>query len=58
MSKRCEICKKGSTKGAKRSHSNIKTIKRQNRNLQTRKFNGVKIRICTKCLRTLMKQEK
>ncbi|MCD4693748.1 50S ribosomal protein L28 [bacterium] len=58
MSKRCDICGKGSTKGAKRSHSNVKTLKRQNRNLQPRKVNGVKLKICTKCLRTLAKNSK
>lgn len=58
MSKRCEVCKKGSTKGARRSHSNKKTLRRQNRNLQTRKIGGVKFRVCTKCLRTLAKNEK
>ncbi len=55
MSKRCEICKKGSTKGATRSHSNVKTLKRQNRNLQTKNIGGNKVRICTRCLRTLAK---
>ncbi|HMB66033.1 MAG TPA: 50S ribosomal protein L28 [Patescibacteria group bacterium] len=56
MSRRCEICGKGSTKGAKRSHSNIKTLKRQHRNLQTKNIGGRKLKICTKCLKTLSRK--
>lgn len=53
MSKRCDICKRGSQKGAQRSHSNIKTLRRQSINLQSKKINGKKLLICTKCLKTL-----
>jgi ribosomal protein L28 len=53
MSKRCDICKRGSQKGAQRSHSNIKTLRRQSINLQSKKVNGKKLLICTKCLKTL-----
>ena len=55
MAKRCDVCGRGSTKGMKRSHSNVKTLKRQNINLQPRKIEGEKKKICTSCLRTMKK---
>ncbi len=57
MAKRCDLCRRSSTKGAKRSHSKIKTLKRQNINLQSRTVDGIKVKICTKCLRTVAKKE-
>ncbi|MDD3711265.1 MAG: bL28 family ribosomal protein [Patescibacteria group bacterium] len=57
MGKRCDICGRSSTKGASRSHSNIKTLKRQGINLQTKKVMGIEAKICTKCLRTMKKNE-
>ncbi|MEA3463526.1 MAG: 50S ribosomal protein L28 [Patescibacteria group bacterium] len=55
MSKKCDLCGRGSTKGAKRSHSNIKTLRRQNINLQSKIIDGKKIKICAKCLKTIDK---
>lgn len=55
MSKKCDLCGKSSTKGIKRSHSNIKNIKRQNINLQSKNIEGVKTKICSKCLKTMIK---
>ena len=55
MAKKCDICGRGSTKGASRSHSNIKTNKRQNINLQSKKINGKRVNICTKCIKTAAK---
>ncbi|MCK4540138.1 50S ribosomal protein L28 [Candidatus Parcubacteria bacterium] len=55
MAKKCDICGRGSTKGASRSHSNIKTAKRQNINLQSKKINGKRVNICTKCIKTAAK---
>jgi len=52
MSQRCETCNKGPKKAASRSHSKIKTLRRQKPNLQ--KHNGKKM--CTKCIRTEAKQ--
>ena len=40
MSKRCEKCGRGSKKSASRSHSNIKTVKRQYINLQKKTIDG------------------
>lgn len=45
-------------KGASRSHSKVKTLKRQHINLQSRKVGDVKIKVCTSCLRTLTKKER
>jgi ribosomal protein L28 len=56
MAKKCVICgRSASTKDASRSHSNIKTIKRQYINMQTKIINGKKQNICTKCIKTLAK---
>ncbi|MFA4830601.1 MAG: bL28 family ribosomal protein [Patescibacteria group bacterium] len=54
MSRRCEVCGRGPTKGASRSHSKIKTLKRQYINLQK----VGKKKVCTKCIRTTTKQTK
>lgn len=58
MAKKCDMCGRGSTKGASRSHSKIKTLKRQNINLQNRKVEGVSVKLCTSCLRTITKPER
>lgn len=55
MGKKCDLCGRGSTKGASRSHSKVKTLKRQNINLQTKNIDGLKIKVCTSCLRTASK---
>ncbi|MCF7819840.1 MAG: 50S ribosomal protein L28 [Candidatus Pacebacteria bacterium] len=57
MGKRCDICYRKATKGASRSHSKTKTLKRQNINLQSRKVSGIALKICTSCLRTLAKKD-
>ncbi len=55
MAKQCDLCERGSTKGARRSHSNIKTIRRQNINLQTKHVDGKKMLLCTRCIKTMVK---
>lgn len=57
MARKCDLCGRGSTKDATRSHSNIKTIKRQYINLQTKIIDGKKMKICTKCLKTMVKMK-
>jgi len=57
MGKKCDVCGRSSTKGASRSHSNIKTLKRQNINLQTKNIMGIKAKVCTKCLKTMKKND-
>jgi len=55
MAKVCDICGRGSKKDASRSHSNIKTLKRQYINLQSKKIDGKKQKVCTKCIKTMSK---
>ncbi|PIP33637.1 50S ribosomal protein L28 [Candidatus Falkowbacteria bacterium CG_4_10_14_0_2_um_filter_48_10] len=56
MAQKCDQCGRGATKGATRSHSNIKTLKRQKINLQNRTVDGKKLKICTRCLKTQKKK--
>jgi len=58
MAKRCDLCGRGATKGASRSHSKIKTLKRQNINLQSKTVEGEKVKLCTSCLRTIDKPKR
>jgi ribosomal protein L28 len=58
MAKKCDLCGRGATKGASRSHSKIKTLKRQNINLQTKMIDGLKARLCTSCIRTMAKPKR
>jgi large subunit ribosomal protein L28 len=55
MATKCDVCGRGSKKDASRSHSNIKTTKRQNINLQTRRIDGKKMNVCNKCIKTMKK---
>ncbi|MEK7172293.1 MAG: 50S ribosomal protein L28 [Patescibacteria group bacterium] len=61
MAKVCEKCGKKPSVGHTVSHSNIKTLRRFEPNLQKRRlFNpatgGMKnVKICTRCLRTMVK---
>ncbi|HZJ42105.1 MAG TPA: bL28 family ribosomal protein [Patescibacteria group bacterium] len=58
MSKKCDLCKRKATKGASRSHSKIKTLKRQNINLQSKVIGGAKFKVCTSCMRTIDKPKR
>ena len=58
MAKKCDLCGRGSTKGATRSHSKVKTLKRQNIYLQTKNIGDMKLKVCTSCLRTAKKDDK
>ena len=58
MAKKCDVCGRGSTKDASRSHSNIKTIKRQYLNLQIKTIGGKRKNICAKCIKTMAKKKK
>ena len=53
MSKVCSNCGRGSGKATSRSHSNIKTLRRQYINLQSK---GGK-KVCTKCIKTSAKKK-
>lgn len=58
MARKCDVCGRGPQKSQKKSHSNIKTIRKQYLNLQKKTINGVQKNVCTKCLRTLKKNSK
>lgn len=58
MARVCENCGRGTISGVSRSHSNIATKRRLYVNLQTKKINGVRVKICTRCLKTLAKKQK
>lgn len=58
MAKQCDLCKRGSSRDAQRSHSNIKTIKRQYVNLQSKKIDGATLKVCTRCIKTSEKVKK
>ena len=55
MGKQCSLCGRSSIKAASRSHSNIKTLRRQYANLQSKKVEGVKSLVCTRCIKTSKK---
>lgn len=57
MAKKCDLCGRGPTRDASRSHSNIKTVKRQHINLQSKKIDGKKMKVCTKCIKTMVKMK-
>jgi ribosomal protein L28 len=57
MARKCDLCGRSSTKDATRSHSNIKTTKRQHINLQNKIIDGKKMKVCTKCLKTMVKMK-
>ncbi|MBI2436552.1 MAG: 50S ribosomal protein L28 [Candidatus Magasanikbacteria bacterium] len=49
---KCDMCAKGSKKTANRSHSKVKTLRRQKPNLQKLE----NLLVCTKCRRTVTKK--
>ena len=51
----CDICQRTPLKGNAVSHSNRKTIRRQKLNLQSKIIDGKKIRVCTRCIKTMVK---
>lgn len=55
MSRICDICGRGPRKAIQSSHANNKSITKKYLNLQSRVIDGVKKKICTKCLRTMKK---
>lgn len=59
MARRCEACERGPAVGHTRSHSNIATKVRRLVNLQAKTIGGVKMKVCTRCIKTLAtKKEK
>ena len=58
MSRICDICGRGTTASFSKSHANNKTKTTNKINLQTKKVNGKRIKICTKCIKNLSKKSK
>jgi len=56
MPRVCQLCGRGTKTTNNVSHSNLKTKRKQKINLQTKKINGAKIKICTSCLKTKTKK--
>ncbi|HAV10990.1 MAG TPA: 50S ribosomal protein L28 [Candidatus Moranbacteria bacterium] len=52
MSRVCDVCKRGTTTGNSRSHSNIASRRKFQINLQSKKVDGKRTKVCTKCLKT------
>ena len=51
----CQDCGRGSRMSVTRSHSNIATKHRQFVNLQSKKIDGKRMRICANCIKTRAK---
>lgn len=52
MSRVCQICGRGPKAAQSRSHSNIASKRTLAINLQEKKIDGKKMKVCTKCLKT------
>jgi len=63
MANFCESCGKGPQVGALRSHSNIKTLRRFNPNIQKKKLFDADtgamrhVKVCTNCIKTLTRKD-
>lgn len=55
---RCSICGKKTMSGNSRSHSNIATKRTFKVNIQTKRIDGKKTKVCTKCIKTMNKVSK
>ncbi|MCK9378878.1 MAG: 50S ribosomal protein L28 [Candidatus Moranbacteria bacterium] len=55
MSRTCEVCGRGTQTGHSRSHSNIASNRKFKINIQSKKIEGKKRKICTKCIKTISK---
>jgi large subunit ribosomal protein L28 len=55
MARFCEQCDRGPVSSQSRSHSNIATKRRSEINLQSRKVDGKRMRLCTRCIKTIKK---
>jgi len=58
MSKRCDVCHRKPKTIVSRSHSKVATKRKQYLNLQNKTIDGKKVKICTKCLKTMAKVTK
>lgn len=56
MSKECQVCGKKRASGNNVSHSNRKTKRVFNPNIQSVNLGGMKIKVCAKCIKSLGKK--
>ncbi|MFH0819644.1 MAG: L28 family ribosomal protein [bacterium] len=57
MSKKCDVCGRGVSIVISRSHSMVATKKKKYLNLQTKKIGGKRLKVCTSCLKTMIKKK-
>ena len=57
MSLKCELCGRGTTTAFNVSHSKRRTKKTVKINLQSKKIDGQRKKVCTKCLKTMSKKQ-
>ncbi|MFA6534451.1 MAG: L28 family ribosomal protein [Patescibacteria group bacterium] len=55
MSRTCDICGRKPQTVVRRSHSKRATLSKQYLNLQARRIDGKRMKVCTRCLKTLTK---
>ena len=58
MARTCDICGRGTKASFSKSHANNKTKTTNKINLQSKKINGQRVKICTKCIKSLAKKSK
>ncbi|OGI16984.1 MAG: 50S ribosomal protein L28 [Candidatus Moranbacteria bacterium RBG_19FT_COMBO_42_6] len=55
MSRVCDVCGKGPQSGNSRSHSNIATRRKFSLNLQSKKIDGQRKKVCASCIKSMNK---
>jgi ribosomal protein L28 len=53
MSRICQTCGRSSNRANTRSHSNVATKRQQYANLQEKRIGGIKVKLCTRCIKTM-----
>ncbi|MBI4280900.1 50S ribosomal protein L28 [Candidatus Uhrbacteria bacterium] len=56
MPRLCQRCERKPLPAVSRSHSNMATKRRQFLNLQWKRVDGLRLRLCTRCLKTMAKK--
>ncbi|MEK7167501.1 MAG: 50S ribosomal protein L28 [Patescibacteria group bacterium] len=57
MPKVCDICGRGTATAFNVSHSKVRTKRTQEVNLQNKRMDGKKKRVCTSCIKTANKKK-
>ena len=57
MARICQLCVKGANRIKSRSKSNVATVKHQQVNLQKKTVLGMRLRICTGCIKTMKRTQ-